>query len=181
MSKFVSRIVIGFTTALLVHSAQAGGFVEVEGAVFAADSNEIDNVWWPLPADTRFTYFAEDREERYSFCGVRLQLPQSKVRWDDTLFENRTQVENFFRTILRQCKTREENGKPTAKEKMVSIAGRFHAGFQSFDSKREGTTAAIYHIDCGNSACEREILGRSLLSFLPFLHSFIHVFCRPSA
>jgi len=69
MSKIVLCIAIGFTAALLTQSAAAGGFVEVEGAVFAANSNEITNAWWPLPAGTRFTYFSEGPDE----CSVVIQ------------------------------------------------------------------------------------------------------------
>lgn len=63
MGTTISRIAIGSTVALLAQSAAAGGFLEIEGAVFAADSDEITNAWWALPAGTRFTYFAEDRDE----------------------------------------------------------------------------------------------------------------------
>lgn len=63
MSNFLSRVAIALATALLAQGAVAGGFLEIEGAAFGADSNEITNAFWPLPEGTRFTYFAEDREE----------------------------------------------------------------------------------------------------------------------
>lgn len=63
MDKIVTRIFIGIGSALLAQSAAAGGFLEIEGAVFAADSNEITNAWWALPAETRFTYFAVEEDE----------------------------------------------------------------------------------------------------------------------
>jgi hypothetical protein len=63
MGKNISSIAIGFAAALLAQSAVAGGFLEIEGAVFAADSNEITNPWWSLPEGTRLTYFAVDGDE----------------------------------------------------------------------------------------------------------------------
>jgi hypothetical protein len=63
MRKLLSTIAIGFAAALLGQGAQAGGFLEIEGAVFGADSNEITNAWWPLPEGVRFTYFAEGVDE----------------------------------------------------------------------------------------------------------------------
>jgi hypothetical protein len=63
MGKIVSSIAIGFAAALLAQSAAAGGFLEIEGAVFAADSNEVTNAWWALPEGIRFTYFAVDGDE----------------------------------------------------------------------------------------------------------------------
>lgn len=63
MGRFLSRIAIGLGAVLLTQSAVAGGFIEIEGAVFGAASNEITNSWWPLPAGTRFTYFAVEGDE----------------------------------------------------------------------------------------------------------------------
>jgi hypothetical protein len=63
MSSLFLRFVIGFSTCLLAQSATAGGFVEIEDAVFGADSNEIDNTWWPLHVGIRSTYFAEGVDE----------------------------------------------------------------------------------------------------------------------
>jgi len=62
-SKIVSRVAIGLTVAFLTQSAAAGGFVQIEGAIFAAESNEITNAWWALPEGIRFTYFSEDGDE----------------------------------------------------------------------------------------------------------------------
>jgi hypothetical protein len=63
MSRLISSITVGLAAALLTQSAIAGGFLEFDGAVFDASSNQITNSWWPLPEGTRFTYFAEGVDE----------------------------------------------------------------------------------------------------------------------
>ena len=63
MIRFSSHIAIGFAVTLLTQSAVAGGFIEIEGAVFGANSNDINNAWWPLAEGTRYTYFAEGVDE----------------------------------------------------------------------------------------------------------------------
>jgi len=43
--------------------AHAGGFVQIDDAVFDASSNDITNPWFALPEGTRFTSFAEDVDQ----------------------------------------------------------------------------------------------------------------------
>lgn len=63
MRKFISLVAIGSAVALLAQSAAAGGFLEIDDAMFDANSNDITNAWWALPPGTRFTYFAVDGDE----------------------------------------------------------------------------------------------------------------------
>lgn len=68
MRKVLAHVAVVLGFLLLSQSAVAGGFLEIDDAVFDANSNDLTNAWWPLPEGTRFTYFVEGEGE----CNVVL-------------------------------------------------------------------------------------------------------------
>jgi len=68
MARIPSRLAIACTAALLTQSAAAGGLIEIDPAVFDANSNEITNPWSLMSEGTRYTFFSEGVDE----CSVIL-------------------------------------------------------------------------------------------------------------